>query len=612
MNYSPKIEARTLTITEIFRDFYVVPVFQREYVWESKNIRQLLEDIYYALYDGDEPVEGVEYFIGSIVAYEDHNKLFQIIDGQQRLTTIYIIFCCIKNKIVDLGDSSASLDNLIFGITQDLKTGEDINKHRLSIHYNLDSENFLKSLAKNKEINFRRNSKQPRSQTVENLHRAVLEIISFLEELISYGDPRSRVKNLKRFATVLANRVKIIRVETSGLNSALKVFETINDRGVGLNPIDLLKNYLFVHAGEESSYGDSWDLLKRKWDELLTNLYKVKEKPVSFLRYYLLSDYVVDLGNNLPEENIYDWLSDNPEKHKISESPIQFIKTLVDASDSYSLFLQCKNSDSSDNLSLYNIKKLQGRYRQHYILLIAGRELPVCLFEELTNHIENLLFVNTITRSTRRKDVNLVREFSQWANKLRYIKTEANFRDFIKCYVQAQYRSFASDFQSVFQTLHEGDFPQYRVRYIIAKIAQYMEYTTYSNMKPLSFYLDKSIHIEHILPKKPQDSVLREFDEISKYDQYVTCLGNLTLLEQAINSSVSNKSFELKKQTYRESQLLITRVLSDLPSVGEDTQIDRAVRNLKIQEFHVWSSTSIKARQDFLTQIAMQVWNLLD
>ncbi|PPT05085.1 hypothetical protein CKA32_005012 [Geitlerinema sp. FC II] len=605
MSYSPKIEARNISIAEAFRDFYVVPMFQREYVWEPNHVHQLLDDIFGELYDGEEVVEDSEYFIGSIVAYEDENKVYQLIDGQQRLTTIYLIFCTLRNQISDLGSSSASLNNLIFGITQDLNTGEDLHKSRLSLHYNNESEKFLKELAKQKETNYTKN--KIKSKSVENLHKAQKEITSFFK----YNLPQT-VQSLKRFSTVLSNRVKLIRIETSGLSNALKVFETINDRGVGLNPVDLLKNYLFVHTQGESSDKKTWNKLKIQWDELLKSLYQVKEQPISFLRYYLLSDYEVDLQNNLPEENVYEWLQENPNKHNIEKSPLIFVENLVDASSLYANFLQCKNADGSDNIYLKNIKKMQGRYRQHYILLIAGRHLPNHLFSQLTFHIENLLFVNNITRSTRRKDVNLVREFSQWSNKLRKIQTDLEFHDFIRNDLQPQYRSFTSEFEAVFVGLKEKDIAQYRIRYILAKIAQYIESVTYSNFKPIEFYLNKAIHVEHILSQNPDPSLRQNFDRPSEYDDYVRKLGNLTLLEQSINSSIGNKPFNEKIVFYKESQLLISRVIFELPQISGDTQIDRAIDRLKLKNFESWTSYEIEERQNLLMQIAKKVWGLVD
>ena len=150
MGTAPKIESSNLSIADLFRDFYSVPDFQREYVWKHSNVEKLIDDIYYELYDSEQPLEDSEYFLGSIVVFRDRDGTFQLIDGQQRMTTIYLIFCVLRDNIRKLGQESKVLDNLIAGVTPDLQTGEDVNKYRLSLHYDSDGAAFLEEVASGK------------------------------------------------------------------------------------------------------------------------------------------------------------------------------------------------------------------------------------------------------------------------------------------------------------------------------------------------------------------------------------------------------------------------------------------------------------------------------
>ncbi|GAB1538936.1 hypothetical protein NUACC21_16010 [Scytonema sp. NUACC21] len=84
----------------------------------------------------------------------------------------------------------------------------------------------------------------------------------------------------------------------------------------------------------------------------------------------------------------------------------------------------------------------------------------------------------------------------------------------------------------------------------------------------------------------------------------------MTLLEKTINSSIFDKVYEQKKLGYRESQLLITRSLVEKPNVGGNTQLNRAIQSLGIQEFDTWNSTAIDKRQEILAQLAKRVWGL--
>ena len=80
------IESRDLTVTDIFQDFYRVPDYQREYVWKTEHVEQLLNDINAELAIND-PDKAPEYFIGSIVVCPGNNSVLELIDGQQRMTT---------------------------------------------------------------------------------------------------------------------------------------------------------------------------------------------------------------------------------------------------------------------------------------------------------------------------------------------------------------------------------------------------------------------------------------------------------------------------------------------------------------------------------------------
>ncbi|WP_013321726.1 DUF262 domain-containing protein [Gloeothece verrucosa] len=604
MSTVPKIESSNLSIADVFREFYSVPDFQREYVWQRSNVIKLIDDIFYELYDHEQPTENAEYFLGSIVVFREQNssnRKFQLIDGQQRLTTIYLIFCAIRDFLLKLGEKSQSLEYLITGVAQDLRTGEDIHQHRLSLQYDSSGAKVLEAIANGQKLD---NFLKKASSSANNLFEAWEAIQDFLENKFD-----ENTKELKQFSSLFTNRVKLIRIETPNLKNALRVFETINERGVGLTPIDLLKNYLFINTSNNYESKLNWQKLTQKWDQLINNIYQQnQESPMRFLRYYIMSHYEVDLHNSFPEEEIYDWITENGEKYYIKKEPLQFVENLISASVHYCNFIQGKNIDGSDNIYLKNIQKLQGKIKQHFILLLAGRFLEKDLFTHLCYHIENLLFVYTITRNTTRKDVNIIRIFSQWSKELRNVKTKNELEEFIQKTFHLQLQSLSDDFELAFIKLTDSNIAKFRLRYILAKIAQYVEEKAYDNCKDLSWYLDKSIHIEHILPKSPTTEVRKNFDQSDDYNSYVKKIGNLTLLEKTINSSIADKVYEDKKTGYRESQLLITRSIVEKPNVGVNTQLNRIISDLELQVFNDWTSISINKRQEILLKLAKKVW----
>lgn len=137
----PAIESKDFTLGEIFRDFYAVPDYQREFVWEEEEVDQLLTDIRREQADDND----AEYFIGSIVTCLNAGGRYELIDGQQRMTTIFLAFCALRDRLRDLGESSVStIQNLIATERVDAN-GEESREPRIELQYE-DAGNLVQEL----------------------------------------------------------------------------------------------------------------------------------------------------------------------------------------------------------------------------------------------------------------------------------------------------------------------------------------------------------------------------------------------------------------------------------------------------------------------------------
>ena len=95
----PAIESKDFTVGDLLKDFYAVPDYQREYVWGQDSVEQLLDDI--RAEQADAPT--TEYFIGSIVTCPGLGGRLALIDGQQRMTTLFAILCAYRDRLRSLG-----------------------------------------------------------------------------------------------------------------------------------------------------------------------------------------------------------------------------------------------------------------------------------------------------------------------------------------------------------------------------------------------------------------------------------------------------------------------------------------------------------------------------
>jgi hypothetical protein len=151
---------------------------------------------------------------------------------------------------------------------------------------------------------------------------------------------------------------------------------------------------------------------------------------------------------------------------------------------------------------------------------------------------------------------------------------------------------------------------QYRLRYILAKLTQQIELEAYGETERtmwLSRYTRGGFEIEHIFPQQPSDEAAAEFGAFKDPD-VADRLGNLVLVEQAINASLGNRPYSQKRDVYRQSQLLLTRALAERPQVGANTQIDNAVA--KLDPFPEWNEAAVIKRQEMLAKLALSVWRV--
>lgn len=580
------IESKDVSLGELFGSFFVVPNFQREYVWGTDEVRTLLDDINSEFGAADRNDDS-EYFIGTIVTCVGPDGVLQLIDGQQRMTTSYLVLCAIRDSMRKLNAAEIQALQPQIAATSVNKKGEDVFRYRVALQYE-DSCGILESIAQGQIP-----KTKDGTRSVRNILNAYEVIRSFLDEHCK--DDAA----LRRFYAYFTQNVKLIRVKTISITHALKIFETINDRGVGLDSMDLLKNLIFMQATMEQ-----FDKLKGRWKKMVDLLDKAREKPLRFLRYFIFAHYDVD---RLREEEIYDWFSKHEKECGYKTKPFDFVDSLIEAADAYTRFVKGLDTDGSTNRYLANIRAMSGAARQHLILLLAGREMPEELFETLCREIENLFFAYVITREPTRE---FERKFAAWAKDMRGVETKADLKKFLDVHFRPEKERLALRFGLAVRDLREDSLQKYRLRYVLAKLTQYVNEAAWGEDTEgdLDKFLEGTVHVEHILPQTASREVLNEFDRPDEVNEFVGRLGNLTLAEDAINSSLGNKPFSKKQPVYTNSKFLLTRLLSGAVKVGKNTAVEKAVVGLPI--FTSWSSESIGKRQEALADLAHKVWDM--
>ncbi len=575
------IQSQDVTIGVAFQAFYSVPDYQREYVWKTHQIEQLLGDINDELFLID-PAKLPEYFIGSIVVCPGKDGVLEMIDGQQRMTTLFLALCAIRDRIRELGKSPPDTLGPQIAASAIDALGHVESRYRLVLQYE-DSRDVLVHIAKSCAFEDDRSA----TRSVANIFNAYEVTLGFLKDKF-----RDDTKAILIFYSYLINRVKLIRIQTEDVAKALKVFETINDRGVGLNSMDLLKNLLFMKADR-----GQFDKLKNVWKELQDAIFDMGEKPLRFLRYFIFSRYDSQYDKDiLREDQIYEWFAKNEKLCGYAVDPLAFARELLNAAAAYRRFLDGQDQHGHKNRYLENLQLLGGKAaRQHLILLLAARHLADNLFDRLAHEIEDLFFVYLITREPTR---DFERSFVQWAAELRKVDTESSLESFIATRFVPDKAKLAARFEDAFGNLYSNSIQQYRLRYILAKLTQHIELQAFGETertKWLSRYTGGGFDIEHIFPKQPSNEASSEFGTF-KDQNIAERIGNLVLVEEPINRSLGNRPYSSKRDVYPKSQLLLTRALAEKVKVGAHTKIDLAMASL--DPYADWNEAAVIGRQE--------------
>lgn len=592
-----KIENQKLSIKEAFNNFYyVVPDYQREYIWGEDNVTRLLEDIFEEFKNN----QNSEYFIGSIVVNKNHDGAYEVIDGQQRLTTLFLIMVAFREIFQSKGITGHSnIINKLLSSEDINNKGEVTNKIRLELQY-IETTSILNDFFLGR---FQENNYHGSARNIKNAFETIKEnIIPFSLD----------VKDLKEHFGFLISNVNFIQIETPSVGDALKIFETINDRGVGLNPMDLLKNLIFRQF-ERKEFQD----INNEWKKITKALEKYSLKPLRFLRYFLMANYEINDKRGIEvvrEDEIYRWITDNDGKVKIREEPLSFINKLHEQTEAYSHYYKFLNLDGTLNIYLENIKFLGGQgFSQHLILLLSAKRLDKDIFNHLIAQMEALIFYYLITRTSTKE---LESKFSKWSVKLRRVftypleKQKDFYNEFIKSNFEPEVSALSGIFETSFLDLTLNSLQKYKIKYILSKIAQYVDLMKIGSMekKSISDYLNKNIQIEHILPNNPKSSLLDTFESVEEYDNLKIMLGNLTLAERPINIVASNNFFDLKKPLYKTSKFYLTKSIAELDIVGVNSSVNRI--NKELSSFEKWDRETIMHRQKMLLNLAKKVWHI--
>ena len=583
-----KIDADAVVLEDLFKRFYVIPDFQREYVWKKRHVTQLLEDLHRQFMTGGPD----EYFLGSLVLHQEVDG-YHVVDGQQRITTLYILLAALRDRFLDLdpGWQTLPLDNAI--------KDAFVNKGVVSFRYRVTPQypELFKVLQTIGDGGGPHLAPSDAKAPGFNLVKAYDYCAAFLSN--RFGEDGEQ---LQKFFGFLWDSVELITIETQDMKTAFTIFETINDRGVGLDALDLLKNLLF----RETTSSERTEL-NGLWREMLAALRNGGEtRPIRYLRYYLVANYA--WPKMLTASQLFGWMSEEENKKSLGygKSPLKFMDKLLDGAMAYANFSRGFNTDGTENQFLRGVIYQRTGVRQHLPLLLAAARSPKGAFEkELSRWIENLVFVYALTGVQWNSVESLLPD---WTRELRDARTAEEIAHFVNKQLRPAVEERS---ELVWSTLKETNSVSPRLlKYLLAGITQYVEEQT---GKGGSFdnYFKEKLSIEHILPQTITPDWRSYFGDVEDIEQRVHWLGNLTLLHVGPNSSSGNSSYAEKLKRYNKSTFDLTRSLAvDIRFGKSNNATSKTVDALGLLPVEHWDVKALENRHKMMVSIVSTIWGI--
>lgn len=532
---------------------YEVPKYQRDYSWDKEQWSDLWYDLMQMIEEKD------SHYMGYLVLQTSDDINFKIIDGQQRITTIFILILAVINYLKKIQCSedekklneqraNTLLTTYIGNI--DMITLTSVNKLVLNRNNNHFYKTYLSSLQEapkrglNASERLMKNAFDTFSSYLKEQYKNAEELISFVENIVN---------NL--FFTVIT--------VTDELN-AFKVFETLNARGVQLSSSDLLKNYLFSVANEQ--HQTKLDELEDLWAEVSDIL---KETQVSdFLRIYWNSNH-----KTIRKNQLYKTIRD---EIKTSEQSFSLLRDMRKKADIYMALkssedeLWRNNKDIRENLELLRLFNVT---QPMSLLISAYSNLSLKEFDSLLSKIVIISFRYNIICGKNPNEQEVL--YNKLALDIELNKTY-NINDLLNSGIYVKDAEFEQTF--TYKEFVYNSRNNQIAKYILCKLEKF-EYG-------LTVDRDDTT-LEHILPDNPDESW--EWDD-SAIQQYKYRLGNMALLEKGKNSDLGNASYLEKKDVYSKSSIPSTKKIGD--TVNE------------------WSESIITTRQQKMSKIAKGIWQI--
>lgn len=555
-------------------DRYSVPRYQRSFAWGKDEIEELWEDIISAV------ERKSEYFLGTIVLQNIGAGQFEIIDGQQRLTCLTMIFSAICNVFLAAQDSRADRIQINFLGAKDYSRNSQV-RPKLVLN-KVNNELFIQYVIKSDNIaDVKKALRTTRSTDSNSL--LLQAYLYFLEKVTAEVSKLGTQSDsfIVPLIDCLRSSLKLITITVLTGEDANLFFESLNARGKELAISDLVKNRLFLEVGDQVSRAE------QIWESMETEL--GRRSITDYLRHFWIAKKSDQKNLIVREKQLYRLIVEEVKEKRLLS--LSLLNDLRDSAIDYAKISDYglwPDDDAYDKSFEENINDLQlFRVTQCNPLLLnviqvfsKPKEIAK-VFRIVANFSFRYFIIGNQSPGSLERETNQIAYGIRSGN----LSNSQDIADAFRAINSDQV--FRNDFSLAV-------FPKSRAkiaRYTLDKLNNYMsQQSGRQGAEQIVNPNPKRVNLEHVLPQSIPLEWRSYFSNGTNPADYVYRIGNLSLLTKKANTDVADSSFlDKRKEALDKSTLPL---------------------NQMFQELNKWGEREIEQRQATLAKIAVQIWDI--
>ena len=550
------IKAKEQQLRKVFSDDYVfeIPAYQRPYAWTTEQTEELLDDLLNAV-RGD---ASADYFLGSIVLIKDENEpQAEVVDGQQRLTTLSILFCALR-ELIDDEDDKSELDSHVRAKGQRFAGIED--RFRLTLRER-DRDLFRQQVQQIGALQAFVES----SGGLPDSQLRLRENASKIWEVLRALAPRV----LSALAEFLIVKCYLVVVSASDQESAYRIFAVMNDRGLNLSPTDILKAQVIggIDAKQRAEYTSEWetieeDLGREDFRDLFAHIRMIHVKSKA--------------RGNLTREFREGVLTGRSGREFVNE-------TLSPMARAYRIVTRaaCEDLERGDaiNVFLRHLGRIDNfDWVPPAMAFFHTHATNPAALEHFTRDLERLAYAMLILRWNINNRIR------------RYVTVLEGIEDGFDLSSAESPLQLTEDEKALVNEAING--PLYLQTRVCMPLLLRLDSALASGG---AMYEQRVLSVEHVLPQNPREESewVEWFPNEEERDRWTHRLANLVLLTRRKNAQAQNYDFERKKDEYFRRNGVATFAITS-----------------QVLDMADWTPQVLEARQAELTRCLASEWRL--